>query len=366
MGQNTYAEWFINTMLGWIRWVANGIAGMFQSSNAHGSSTGGDIFRWFSDNWITLLIVLVVFGVLMDWVIWMIRWRPYWLWFRKKRVLLDDDIDAILSDEELMKKFAPPQKARPHFSSSQLGRGGRPIPKDELTANLYDPQEFDPDYDEEFDVPDIEDPYDGADPIEYDTRVRVTYDDEDDDEYDDIDPETAEFTPEESEEDYEKEQPFDQLYSETYNVVPMRDEDEVEVANEDEDPDISFLEADDAIEHKRRRGSSHAKRPGLFARIRNGKHKGDDEDPFSVDDADFYDPDDEADFLQRLQQAPPVTVDDDGFSALYPDHKAETSESLTGDDWRTGYSVYNSTVEPPAPSRRVRRQRREQHNDDDE
>ncbi len=360
MGQNTFAEWFINTMLGWIRWIGSGIAKMFQSSNSRGSSTGGQFISWFSENWVALLIALVTIGVLTDWIVWMIRWRPYWLWFRRKRVLLDDDIDAILNDEELMKKFGPPPKERAHFQASQLGRGGRPIPKDELTQVLYDPQELDAGYDEEFDAPDIEDPYDGAD--RYDSRVRYDEDDDDDDGYGDLDPEPA-GEDEEGYEDYEKEEPFDRLYSETYSAVPMAGDDDDAEGGDEDDPDISFLEADDGedeADRPRRRGSHRSQKPGLLSRLRQRMGQREDEDPFSVDDAEFFDPDDEADFLQRLQEAPPPHLDDDdGFAALYPEKNTPPV-----DDWRTGYSVYNSTVAPPAPSRRVRRQRREQEEHD--
>ena len=49
-----------------------------------------------------LLIVLLVAGVVIDWLVWMIRWRPYWVWFRKKRIIVNDE--RLLRGEKLDKE----------------------------------------------------------------------------------------------------------------------------------------------------------------------------------------------------------------------------------------------------------------------
>ena len=36
----------------------------------------------------TLSIAILVAGVAMDIAVWLLRWRPYWVWFNKKRTTM--------------------------------------------------------------------------------------------------------------------------------------------------------------------------------------------------------------------------------------------------------------------------------------
>ena len=81
-------------MLGWLKALANWVLKLF---NLAGS--GGNPLLWLSENWLKLLIILLVAGVVLDWLVWMIRWRPYWVWFRKKRIIVNDE--RLLKGEEL-------------------------------------------------------------------------------------------------------------------------------------------------------------------------------------------------------------------------------------------------------------------------
>lgn len=86
MTQTGYANAVVNIMLGWLKGLANWVLKLF---NLAGS--GGNPLMWLSENWLKLLIVLLVAGVVLDWLVWMIRWRPYWVWFKKKRIIVNDE-----------------------------------------------------------------------------------------------------------------------------------------------------------------------------------------------------------------------------------------------------------------------------------
>jgi len=94
MTQTGYTNAIVNVMLGWLKALANWVLKLF---NLAGS--GGNPLLWLSENWLKLLIVLLVAGVVLDWLVWMIRWRPYWVWFRKKRIIVNDE--RLLKGEEL-------------------------------------------------------------------------------------------------------------------------------------------------------------------------------------------------------------------------------------------------------------------------
>ena len=86
MTQNGFAADFLQILLGWLQTLFNGVWALFSGGS------GGSVLRWFSENWLSLLVVFLVFGIVMDVVIYLIRWRPFWWWFRKKRMVIDDEI----------------------------------------------------------------------------------------------------------------------------------------------------------------------------------------------------------------------------------------------------------------------------------
>lgn len=85
MTQTAYANAIINTMLGWLKWLANWVLKLFNLAG------GGSPLEWLSKNWLKLLILLMIIGVVTDFVVWMLRWRPYWAWFKKKRIIVNDE-----------------------------------------------------------------------------------------------------------------------------------------------------------------------------------------------------------------------------------------------------------------------------------
>ena len=72
-------------MLSWMRWVTGWFWGILNS----GGMSGG-FLNWFADNWLRIAILLIIAGVVVDWLVWMIRWRPHWLWFRKRQIIYEE------------------------------------------------------------------------------------------------------------------------------------------------------------------------------------------------------------------------------------------------------------------------------------
>ena len=74
-----------NFLLGWIRGTAQWLWNMV-TSDSHGGLLG-----WAMRNWLPLVILLCIFGVVMDFLVYLIRWQPYRVWgnfwtrFRPKR-----------------------------------------------------------------------------------------------------------------------------------------------------------------------------------------------------------------------------------------------------------------------------------------
>ena len=86
MAANSFAYTVVNGMLSWLKGFASWVLRLFGLAGSGGVSP----LEWLSDHWLQLLIILLIIGVAADIVIWLILWRPYWVWFRKKRIVVDD------------------------------------------------------------------------------------------------------------------------------------------------------------------------------------------------------------------------------------------------------------------------------------
>ena len=89
-----YSNAIVDLMLGWLKGIANWVLRLF---NLAGGASGSPLV-WLADNWSKLLIFFLVLGLVLDRLIWLIRWRPYWVWFRKERVIVNDDRFFINAD----------------------------------------------------------------------------------------------------------------------------------------------------------------------------------------------------------------------------------------------------------------------------
>lgn len=82
-----YSSAIVDAMLGWLKGFANWVLRLFNLAGSAGTSP----LLWLSHNWLFLLIVLMAIGVTGDILVWLVRWRPHWVWFRKERVIVEDD-----------------------------------------------------------------------------------------------------------------------------------------------------------------------------------------------------------------------------------------------------------------------------------
>ena len=100
MAANSFADTVVNGMLSWLKGFASWVLRLFDLAGSGGVSP----LEWLSEHWLQLLIVLLIVGVAADIIVWLIRWRPYWVWFRKKRIVVDDE--DFFADEETREEEA--------------------------------------------------------------------------------------------------------------------------------------------------------------------------------------------------------------------------------------------------------------------
>ena len=78
----SFANTLFTIMLGWVQAAASAIWSAFTTEN------GGSFLQWIGRNWIILAAVLCVIGMIIDFGIYLLRWRPVRVWksfFRRLR-----------------------------------------------------------------------------------------------------------------------------------------------------------------------------------------------------------------------------------------------------------------------------------------
>ncbi|MGN1020163.1 MAG: hypothetical protein ACI4O7_07290 [Aristaeellaceae bacterium] len=70
----SFASGIFSAMLGWIR---GAIAYLW---NAAATPEGGGLLSWMADNWLPLTLILCVAGMVIDLVVYLLRWQPYKVW----------------------------------------------------------------------------------------------------------------------------------------------------------------------------------------------------------------------------------------------------------------------------------------------
>lgn len=145
-------------MLSWMRWLTSWFWNIVNSKGAGNGFTG-----WFADNWLGLAIFLIIVGAVVDWLVWMIRWRPYWLWLRKRQIIYEevtvpkkrakrssaqkeqtaaaDDFDDPFASAQESDPYAPPRSAVvPTDDLSDWDSTNDPYARQDDVHTDYDPR----------------------------------------------------------------------------------------------------------------------------------------------------------------------------------------------------------------------------------
>lgn len=74
MGQ--FAGTLFSMLLGWVQTAAAWIWGLITNADS------SEWLRWLGDNWLPLTLALCIGGVVVDFIVYLIRWQPYRMWGR--------------------------------------------------------------------------------------------------------------------------------------------------------------------------------------------------------------------------------------------------------------------------------------------
>lgn len=69
-----FANTLFSALLGWVQTAAAGLWGLVTNTDVSAW------FRWLLDNWLPLTILLCLGGIVIDFIVYLIRWQPYRVW----------------------------------------------------------------------------------------------------------------------------------------------------------------------------------------------------------------------------------------------------------------------------------------------
>ena len=77
----TFADSLFTVLMSWVRGLVNAIWALFTSDHT-------TLLEFFGKNWLIIAVVIIAAGLVIDWIIWLLRWQPYHLWAQRARRML--------------------------------------------------------------------------------------------------------------------------------------------------------------------------------------------------------------------------------------------------------------------------------------
>ena len=87
----TLTDSLFTVLMSWVRGLVNALWALFSSDHT-------TALEFLGKHWLLIAAVLIAAGLVIDWIIWLLRWQPYHLWAQRARRLLH--IEAPEDEEE--------------------------------------------------------------------------------------------------------------------------------------------------------------------------------------------------------------------------------------------------------------------------
>lgn len=119
----TLTDSLFNVLMSWVRALVSAIWALFSSDHT-------TVLEFLGKNWLGLALLIVAAGLVIDWIIWLIRWQPYHIWARRARRLLriadpeeDEPLDerAYMPAQEEEAPLAPEEEAWTPDTQMEIG-----------------------------------------------------------------------------------------------------------------------------------------------------------------------------------------------------------------------------------------------------
>ena len=124
----TLADSLFNVLMSWVRALVNSIWALFTTDHM-------TLLEFLGKNWVMLVVVMLAAGLVIDWLVWLVRWKPYHLWARRVRRFLH--LPSPEEEEEEERKQRKKAKRQP---SAPVEEAQWDEPEEERWLPLEQPQ----------------------------------------------------------------------------------------------------------------------------------------------------------------------------------------------------------------------------------
>ena len=101
----TLADSLFTVLMGWVRTLVNALWALFSADHT-------TTLEFLGKHWLLIAGVLIAAGLVIDWIIWLLRWQPYHLWAQRARRVLRIEEPEVQEEAEKgrARAAAMPQK----------------------------------------------------------------------------------------------------------------------------------------------------------------------------------------------------------------------------------------------------------------
>lgn len=143
---NAFADSLLSMLLGWVKGAAKGIFDFFTSDGS------GNFYTWLGDHWLILAAVLCVGGVIADYTVWILRYKPFARTGFRKRKKRDRRFDRELFLSGYEDRVEVPDEEQHALEREEPARFGQePLYERKTQMDFSSP------YSPDFSVPEIHD-----------------------------------------------------------------------------------------------------------------------------------------------------------------------------------------------------------------
>ncbi|MGN0773810.1 MAG: hypothetical protein ACI4MP_08505 [Candidatus Ventricola sp.] len=125
----TLTDSLFTVLMSWVRGLVNALWALFSSDHT-------TALEFLGKNWLLIAAVLIAAGLVIDWIIWLLRWQPYHLWAQRARRLLH--MEEPEDEEEAPAKAHAAVMPQRRETAAQVPQ---PVGEDELPLYLGEEDE---------------------------------------------------------------------------------------------------------------------------------------------------------------------------------------------------------------------------------
>lgn len=125
----TLADSLFTVLMSWVRALVNALWALFSADQT-------TALAFLGKHWLVIALVIIAAGLVLDWIIWLLRWQPYHLWAQRVRRLLR--MESAQDEEE-----SEEEELRAHAAVTRVSSYARPAPQMDSEADRhFPPQPF--------------------------------------------------------------------------------------------------------------------------------------------------------------------------------------------------------------------------------